>query len=105
MTYTDAPVNDYQYVIGPSGQLVDVREPAEFATGTLPGAINIPLLELPDRLAELEKNRRVLLLCRSGARSANAARFLAASGFIDVVNLEGGMLANKPTNSAKGNLQ
>jgi len=105
MTYTDAPVNSHQEVVGSNDQLIDVREPAEFAGGTLPHAINIPLGELPNRLGELDRNRRVVLLCRSGGRSANAAQFLASSGFADVVNLEGGMLAYDPTNQSKGTLQ
>jgi rhodanese-related sulfurtransferase len=97
MTYSEEPVNDYRQVLGTDGQLVDVREPAEFAAGTLPGATNIPLGELPSRLSELDRDRRVVLLCRSGGRSANAAAFLANSGFADVVNLTGGMLAAEPS--------
>ena len=62
------------------------------AGGTLPGAINIPLGDLPARLGELDPTRRVVLLCRSGGRSTQAAQFLTASGFADVVNLAGGML-------------
>ena len=78
--------------VGPTGQLIDVREPEEVAGGTLPGAVNIPLGDLPARVGELDPSRRVVLLCRSGGRSAQAAEFLAASGFGDVVNLVGGML-------------
>ncbi len=102
MTYTNAPVNDHEALAGSNGQLIDVRESAEFAQGTLPGAINIPLGEIPNRLAELDQSRRVVLLCRSGARSANAAQFLASSGFGDVVNLEGGMLAHRSADQSKG---
>ena len=102
MTYTNAPISSHQEIVGSSGQLVDVREPAEFAQGTLPDAINIPLGELPNRIDELDPTRRVVLLCRSGGRSANAAHFLASSGFGDVVNLEGGMLAHEPINQSKG---
>ncbi|MEZ5246116.1 MAG: rhodanese-like domain-containing protein [Acidimicrobiales bacterium] len=97
MTYTDEPVNDFRQVVGTSGQLIDVREPSEFSEGTLPGATNIPLGELPSRLGELDTERRVVLLCRSGGRSANAAAFLANAGFADVVNLAGGMLAVDPS--------
>lgn len=93
MMYSDEAVNDFRQVVGSGGQLIDVREPSEFAAGTLPGASNIPLTELPRRLGELDRSRRVVLLCRSGGRSANAAEFLAGSGFADVVNLVGGMLA------------
>lgn len=86
-------MSDYETVLGPDGQLVDVREPDEVAGGTLPGAINIPLDSLPARLAELDRSRRVVLLCRSGGRSAMAAQMLSVAGFVDVVNLSGGMLA------------
>ena len=91
--HTDHPVNDYVAAVGADGQLIDVREPDEVAAGTLPGAVNIPLGDLPARVGELDRDRRVVLLCRSGARSTQAARFLTASGFTDVVNLAGGMLA------------
>jgi rhodanese-related sulfurtransferase len=87
------PVADYASALGADGQLVDVREPDEVAGGTLPGAVNIPLGDIPARVGELDPSRRVVLLCRSGGRSGQAAEFLAASGFDDVVNLTGGMLA------------
>ncbi|MEL7157905.1 MAG: rhodanese-like domain-containing protein [Actinomycetota bacterium] len=90
------PVADYATVVGDDGQLIDVREPDEVAEGTLPGARNIPLGELPARVAELDPGRTVVLLCRSGGRSTQAAEFLTASGFGDVVNLDGGMLAFAP---------
>ena len=96
MTYSEEPVNDYRRVVGADGQLVDVREPSEFTAGTLPDATNIPLGELAGRLDELDRSRRVVLLCRSGGRSSNAAQFLSGSGFDDVVNLVGGMLAIEP---------
>lgn len=85
-------VGGYRSAVGEDGQLIDVREPDEVAGGTLPGAINIPLGELPDRVDELDPTRTVVLLCRSGARSAMAAEFLTSRGFDDVVNLAGGML-------------
>ncbi len=93
MSHRDHPVNDYRSVITEDAQLVDVREPNEVAAGTLPGAVNIPLGELPARVGELDPSRRVVLLCRSGARSAAAAQALTTAGFTDVVNLSGGMLA------------
>ncbi len=91
--HTDHPVTDYETVVGSEGQLIDVRQPDEVAVGTLPGAVNIPLDTLPDRLDELDRSRRVVLLCRSGGRSTSAAELLTAAGFTDVVNLAGGMLA------------
>ncbi len=91
--HTDHPVTDYATAVAPNGQLIDVREPDEVAGGTLPGAVNIPLGDLPTRVGELDRGRRVVVLCRSGGRSTKAAEYLTASGFGDVVNLAGGMLA------------
>lgn len=95
--HRDHPVGDYQAVVGDGVQFIDVREPDEVAAGSLPGATNIPLGELETRSAELDTNRRVVLLCRSGGRSTQAANYLTSIGFADVVNLEGGMLAWKGT--------
>ena len=63
------------------------------AAGTIDGSVNLPLGDLPQRVEELDRGRRVVLLCRSGGRSTQAAQYLTAAGFDDVVNLEGGMLA------------
>lgn len=93
MTHRDHPVADYGSVVDPDTQLIDVRQPEEVASGTLDGAINIPLGQLAGRLDELDPSRRIVLLCRSGNRSTQAAVYLTAAGFNDVVNLDGGMLA------------
>ena len=74
-------------------QFVDVREPSEFRGGHIQGFKNIPLGELPSRSAELQKDKPVVVMCRSGARSARAAKWLARHGFADVRNLEGGIMA------------
>jgi rhodanese-related sulfurtransferase len=69
-------------------RLVDVRTPGEFAAGHLPGAINIPLQQLGDRLVELQpKDAPVVLYCRSGSRSGSAARTLKSAGFAVVHDL------------------
>jgi rhodanese-related sulfurtransferase len=95
MAYREHPVNNFQDVAA-GAQLIDVREPAEVAGGTLPGAMNIPLGSLSERLGELDPGRPVVLVCRSGARSGHAARWLDQQGFGEVVNLSGGMLAYTP---------
>lgn len=66
--------------------LVDVRTPAEFAAGHVPGAINIPVHELKGRIAEIEpyKGGEVWLICEVGGRSASAAKQLSALGFNSV---------------------
>ncbi|MFN3256579.1 MAG: rhodanese-like domain-containing protein [Ilumatobacter sp.] len=93
MPVTNHPVNEYASVVDDTTQFIDVREPYEVAEGTIPGAVNIPLGQVPGRLEELDRDRRVVLLCRSGGRSGQAAEFLTGVGFTDVVNLVGGMLA------------
>lgn len=72
--------------------LLDVREDDEWAAGRAPQARHIPLGELPERLAELPEERPVVVVCRSGGRSARAVAFLLEQGY-DAVNLTGGMLA------------
>lgn len=67
--------------------IVDVRTPEEFAAGHVPGAINIPLNEVPERVEELRALPTPLVLCcRSGARSDNAMRYLQQLGLPDVHN-------------------
>ena len=65
---------------------VDVRSAAEFASGYAPGSINIPLNELPSRLAELPKDRDVVVFCASGSRSGMAKMMLKVKGFHNVHN-------------------
>lgn len=60
--------------------LLDVRTPQEFAVGHVPGAKNIPVQELAQRLAELGAPRRVVVYCRSGGRSASATEILRQAG-------------------------
>lgn len=75
--------------------VVDVRTPEEFFSGHLPGARNIDVAALPDRLHELQhiKDRPILVYCRSGRRSLKAAEILVNHGFSNVRNMEGGILA------------
>jgi len=73
--------------------LLDVREPWEWNLCRLPGAILIPMRELPARLQELNKDAETIVICHHGVRSYHAARYLEAAGFGDVINLSGGMAA------------
>lgn len=75
-------------------QLVDVRTPAEFRRGHLPGARSVPIFELPDRLAGLglDRGRPVIAICLTAHRSIPAVRLLREAGF-DAAQLAGGMLA------------
>jgi rhodanese-related sulfurtransferase len=78
--------------------LIDVREPNEHEAFNVGGTL-IPLKTLPHRLDELEGNEdaEVIVYCRSGARSGMAQQYLQQSGFKNVRNLTGGMLAWQDT--------
>ena len=71
--------------------LLDVRTQDEFALGSLPGAINIPLDELRDRMSELPKDRMIYTFCAVGLRGYLAYRILTQHGFDKVRNLSGGL--------------
>jgi rhodanese-related sulfurtransferase len=75
--------------------VLDVREPAQFATGHLRDAKNIPFKELPNRMSELDKfkSKNVIVMCQSGMQSAKATSQLKKAGFNDVVSLNGGLAA------------
>jgi len=71
--------------------ILDVREPAEYAFGHIPGAVSIPLGELEGRLAELKCDDEIYVICRTGNRSDMAAKMLAERGFKHVWNVIPGM--------------
>ncbi|MBU6302385.1 MAG: molybdopterin-synthase adenylyltransferase MoeB [Verrucomicrobia bacterium] len=73
--------------------LIDVREPFEREICRIPGAVPIPLGELPDRMAEVPRDRDVAIHCKSGRRSAEAVKLLQKAGWTRVRNVEGGILA------------
>lgn len=75
--------------------VLDVREPAEFSAGHMLGAKNIPLANIEARSAELDKHKAkpVIVLCNDGSRASKAAAVLRARGFVNVVNLSGGLPA------------
>ncbi|HEX4897760.1 MAG TPA: rhodanese-like domain-containing protein [Candidatus Limnocylindrales bacterium] len=71
--------------------IIDVREPDEWAAGHIPGAILIPLGELPSRIGDVPPNRPIVVVCRSGNRSAQGRDILIGAGFPAVTSLDGGM--------------
>jgi rhodanese-related sulfurtransferase len=73
--------------------VLDVRESWEYAQGHIPESTLIPLGQLANRLDELPKGEPIYVICRSGNRSQQAAELLVASGFREVYNVQGGMLA------------
>lgn len=83
-----------QWVADATHQLrvIDVRQLEEIAQGTVPKAEALPLHTLPARLQDLPKEEKMVMVCRSGARSAQACMFLQQQGYSNVYNLRGGMM-------------
>jgi rhodanese-related sulfurtransferase len=73
--------------------LLDVREPDEVATASIPWATVIPMMELPGRVGELPRDKPIYVLCHVGGRSAQVTQFLAQSGFPQAANVTGGIRA------------
>lgn len=73
--------------------IVDVREPREFAVAHLPGAINIPVGQLQQRIADVPRSATAVFICRSGARSLSACAIAIRAGISRPAHLEGGLLA------------
>ncbi len=71
--------------------ILDVRESDELENGMIPGAIHVPMGEVPEQYRQFDARKPLIVVCRSGARSARVTQFLAMQGFPDVRNLTGGM--------------
>jgi rhodanese-related sulfurtransferase len=78
--------------VPPDATVLDVREPDEWQAGHIEGALHVPMGVVPNRLEELPDNARLVVVCRSGGRSARVTAFLRNQG-LDAVNLDGGMSA------------
>lgn len=86
-------VNEIDRIVDPI--VIDVREDYELEeTGTIKGAIHIPMNEVPNRLNEITKEREIYILCRSGVRSYNVAKYLNELGY-QAINLDGGIINYK----------
>ena len=95
--YTTCHVDDLENARKAGATLVDVREFAEFAAARLRGSQLIPLAQVAELSIEIDRNRPVVVVCRTGRRSAEAAAILCRLGFDDVRNLEGGIEACRAT--------
>ena len=73
--------------------IVDVREPQEFASERIEGAVLIPMSQFAARHAELPRDRPLVMQCHSGSRSSSATMYLVGRGWTDVRNLDGGIVA------------
>lgn len=97
-TYSDMDVAEFsQFITNDSVQLVDVRTPEEYYEGHIPGAKNINVFDKDFAVKakeSLDTSKPVAVYCRSGKRSAEAARELSGKGF-KVINLKGGIIAWK----------
>jgi phage shock protein E len=101
--FATIPVDRYEQMSRQPGVvLLDVRTPAEFAQGHIPGAVNIDVEadDFAQKIAALNKNATYLVNCRSGKRAARACGDMAGLDFAHVYNLEGGInawtVAGKP---------
>lgn len=72
--------------------ILDVRQPEEYRSGHIAGAVLIPLNELTQRINEIPKDSEIVCVCRSGARSSSATRQLTNAGY-QARNMQGGMMA------------
>jgi len=73
-------------------KIIDVREHAEIATGTVPGADAVPMNSIPSHMESLNRDDELVIVCRSGQRSAQVCLFLQQQGFKNVFNLRGGIM-------------
>ena len=93
-SYESVPAKQWQeWTEENDAVILDVREPAEWQLGTLPGATTVSMRDLPSRIQDLDPDQAVLCVCRSGNRSRQVAAYLAHSGFEKVANLSGGVKA------------
>lgn len=76
---------------GDAHGVLDVREPWEVAISAFEGSLNIPMRELPGRLADLPRDRPLIVVCHHGMRSYQVASWLRRNGFANAVNLVGGI--------------
>lgn len=83
----------FQAAIDDGARIVDVRTAAEFESGHIPGAINVPVNEVEGAAAGWDKTEAIALYCATGSRSADAAATLGALGFKTVYDLSGGIMA------------
>ncbi|WP_307817245.1 rhodanese-like domain-containing protein [Nocardia acididurans] len=80
-------------VTPPPAMLIDVREDDEWQLGHAPGALHIPLVDIPARLDELDYDAEIYVVCRQGGRSIQAVQFLLESVGVEAFHVTGGMVA------------
>jgi len=91
LTPTEFAARWPDFATGEDVVLLDVREHDELAIAAVAGARHIPMRDVPARLAELDADKPLVVMCHSGGRSRRVADYLAANGFTNVSNLKGGI--------------
>jgi rhodanese-related sulfurtransferase len=81
-----------------TARVLDVREDWEFSRGRVPGAVNVPLQKLPEKVGQLKRDKPYAVICESGSRSRSATDFLLGQGFEGAVSVKGGTSAWARTN-------
>ncbi|NMM48985.1 rhodanese-like domain-containing protein [Marinigracilibium pacificum] len=78
----------------PETIIIDVRTPQEWEEGIIPGALKMNIMDqdFAQRISEMDKDKKYLMVCRSGNRSAKACQYMSSIGFSHLYNLDGGML-------------
>ena len=79
--------------------LVDVRSPGEFASGSVKGAVNVPLDRIQNQLTKFKGKKNIVVFCQSGGRSSQAKSILAQNGFQNVINGGGWQNVNQVVNA------
>ena len=87
-----APIGDVPVDFDETVVLLDVREDDEWQRGHAPGAQHIPMGDVPARMAEIDTEARLFVVCHAGGRSQRVAQYLARNGY-EAINVSGGMLA------------
>jgi rhodanese-related sulfurtransferase len=88
---TSTELKTYLETTDSSPILLDVREPWEFQTCHIEGALHIPMGQIPTRYQQLDPSKEIVVICHHGMRSLQVAQFLEKAGFKNIVNLTGGV--------------
>ena len=92
MAITEIPVNELTTLVENGSLVIDVREPDEYESGHIPGAVLVPLSTVLTNKSEFESDETVYVVCRSGGRSMQACEMLHDVGISNVVNVAGGTM-------------
>ena len=92
MSIRDITAGDLALLLERGVAVIDVREPDEYREGHVPGAVSVPLAQVPDSVELFRKLVSVYVVCQSGGRSMRACEFLLDAGVTNVINVAGGTM-------------